>query len=343
MSPGFGEDDQRVCAENGIDVVVPVDEKGRYTDEIFDLGALTHNDDGSFESRRCILRAPTQADEADFIALHTDAKVMETMNDGPMSVDEAKADFAANMAHFAEHGYGQWVITHKESGKFMGRAGLTFVAQSAEVEAMPTLRCGLLADYWHGGYGSELCEASLRWGFTEGGFDLLAAGALANNPRAHEMLKRLGLNHLKDVQYKRIEGPYFQISKDEFLAKHPSLSLKSLNVIAQKQGACEGEPYNDDQLAKYGLANLRIINWLKMTCSLVKQDDYNHNYPHCWRTDEPLIYRAMPSWYVEVTKIRDRAVESIISVLNQPRVWPTYSVIKSAGKCVSNHSLFSNG
>ena len=34
-----------------------------------------------------------------------------------------------------------------------------------------------------------------------------------------------------------------------------------------------------------------------------------HNYPHCWRTDTPLIYRAMSSWYVKVTAIRDRMVE----------------------------------
>jgi len=87
------------------------------------------------------------------------------------------------------------------------------------------------------------------------------------------------------------------------------IKLAGLNVIAQTEGQCEGEPYTPEQLAKYGLANLRIINWLKMTGALVKQEDYNHNYPHCWRTDMPLIYRAMPSWYVEVTKIRDRAVE----------------------------------
>lgn len=89
----------------------------------------------------------------------------------------------------------------------------------------------------------------------------------------------------------------------------PPLTLKGLNVIAQAQGQCEGEPYTPEQLQKYGLANLRIINWLKLTDKLVKQEDYAHNYPHCWRTDMPLIYRAMPSWYVEVTKFRDRAVE----------------------------------
>jgi isoleucyl-tRNA synthetase len=155
MAPGFGEDDQRVCAENGIDLVVPVDEKGRYTDEIYDLPI------GS-----------------------------------------------------------------------------------------PSL------------------------GLTQG---------------SHAIDGDTGVKHQYD--------------------EYPLLSLKGLNVIAQTEGQCEGEPYTPEQLAKYGLVNLRIINWLKLTGHLVKQEDYNHNYPHCWRTDMPLIYRAMPSWYVEVTKIRDRAVE----------------------------------
>lgn len=95
----------------------------------------------------------------------------------------------------------------------------------------------------------------------------------------------------------------------------PNLSLRGLNVIADKNKSAD-EPYTDKQLEQTGLANLRIINWLKQTDKLVKQEDYAHNYPHCWRTDTPLIYRALPSWYVAVTKFRDRAVE-----LNQQINW----------------------
>ncbi len=89
----------------------------------------------------------------------------------------------------------------------------------------------------------------------------------------------------------------------------PDLKLKGLNVIAETQGQSADEPYKPEQTKKYGLANLRIINWLKNHGQLIKQEEIKHNYPHCWRTDQPLIYRAMPSWYVEVTKFRDRAVE----------------------------------
>ncbi len=78
----------------------------------------------------------------------------------------------------------------------------------------------------------------------------------------------------------------------------PDLSLKGLNVIAENAAQY-----------KFGEANERIIRWLKDHGQLIKQETIKHNYPHCWRTDTPLIYRAMPSWYVAVTKIKDRMGE----------------------------------
>jgi isoleucyl-tRNA synthetase len=56
-------------------------------------------------------------------------------------------------------------------------------------------------------------------------------------------------------------------------------------------------------------ANPAIIKDLKALGVVVRHETYEHNYPHCWRTDTPVIYRAIPSWYVEVTKFRDRMVE----------------------------------
>ena len=57
-------------------------------------------------------------------------------------------------------------------------------------------------------------------------------------------------------------------------------------------------------------ANAGIIKALRDTGHLVRHDSYTHNYPHCWRTDTPIIYKAMPSWYVKVTDIHDRLLET---------------------------------
>jgi isoleucyl-tRNA synthetase len=49
---------------------------------------------------------------------------------------------------------------------------------------------------------------------------------------------------------------------------------------------------------------------------LLRHETYDHPYPHCWRCGNPLIQRAVDSWFVEVTRFRDRMVE-----LNQEITW----------------------
>ncbi len=49
---------------------------------------------------------------------------------------------------------------------------------------------------------------------------------------------------------------------------------------------------------------------------LIRHETYDHPYPHCWRCRNPLIYRAVSSWFVHVTQFRDRMVE-----LNQQITW----------------------
>lgn len=56
-------------------------------------------------------------------------------------------------------------------------------------------------------------------------------------------------------------------------------------------------------------ANVKIIERLQSEGMLVRCENYKHNYPHSWRTDEPLIYKALNSWYVEVSSFKERMVE----------------------------------
>jgi isoleucyl-tRNA synthetase len=55
-------------------------------------------------------------------------------------------------------------------------------------------------------------------------------------------------------------------------------------------------------------ANRPIAKRLRDEGRVVRHDTIVHNYPHCWRTDTPLIYRAVPAWYLKVTDIRDRMI-----------------------------------
>jgi isoleucyl-tRNA synthetase len=79
-------------------------------------------------------------------------------------------------------------------------------------------------------------------------------------------------------------------------------------------------------------ANPMVIKELKERGVVVRHDSYQHAYPHCWRCAEPLVYRAISSWFVEVTKIKDRMVE-----LNQQITWvPEHIKDGSFGKWLAN-------
>ena len=52
------------------------------------------------------------------------------------------------------------------------------------------------------------------------------------------------------------------------------------------------------------------LNKLKEKNVTILINTYDHSYPHCWRCDTPLIYRAISAWYVAVEKIRDKMVEA---------------------------------
>ena len=57
-------------------------------------------------------------------------------------------------------------------------------------------------------------------------------------------------------------------------------------------------------------ADLEVIKYLKANDKLFKKQKIVHNYPHCWRCKSPLIYYSKPSFYLEVTKIKDTIIES---------------------------------
>ncbi len=57
-------------------------------------------------------------------------------------------------------------------------------------------------------------------------------------------------------------------------------------------------------------ADPEIIIWLKEQNKLYKKETIQHNYPHCWRCKTPLLYYAKPSWYIEMTRLKDQLIEN---------------------------------
>lgn len=57
-------------------------------------------------------------------------------------------------------------------------------------------------------------------------------------------------------------------------------------------------------------ADAVLMTLLKEMGQLVQKDNLDHSYPFCWRSDTPLIYKAVPSWFIRVEEFRDKIVEN---------------------------------
>ncbi|MFO8023147.1 MAG: isoleucine--tRNA ligase [Perlabentimonas sp.] len=62
-------------------------------------------------------------------------------------------------------------------------------------------------------------------------------------------------------------------------------------------------PENGDSL------DVNLCVWLKKNNRAFKIEKYTHNYPHCWRTDKPILYYPLDSWFVRTTALKDRMLE----------------------------------
>ncbi len=83
-------------------------------------------------------------------------------------------------------------------------------------------------------------------------------------------------------------------------------------VLDRNGSTYEGREVKDEALTG------ELIEDLRERGLLLRVQDYEHSYPHCWRSGNPLIYYAKPSWYIATAKLRDRLLEANETVAWHP-------------------------
>lgn len=105
-------------------------------------------------------------------------------------------------------------------------------------------------------------------------------------------------------------------------------NLPVLNPVGEDGKYLEG-PWKDTVVFD---ADKEIIKYLKEHDKLFKKEKMLHNYPHCWRCETPLLYYSKPSYYLEVTKIKDKIIEAN----NTVNWYPSYVGEKRFGNWLEN-------
>ena len=88
-----------------------------------------------------------------------------------------------------------------------------------------------------------------------------------------------------------------------------NLQGKFTNNVGQFSGKyVKNEYYNDGEAPERSI-DVEIAILLKEQNKAFKVEKYVHSYPHCWRTDTPILYYPLDSWFIKVTEVRDRMFE----------------------------------
>lgn len=74
--------------------------------------------------------------------------------------------------------------------------------------------------------------------------------------------------------------------------------------------------YDEAAASKADDLNINICIEMKQTGEAFRIEKHTHNYPHCWRTDKPVIYYPLDSWFIKTTAVKDRLIE-----LNETIKW----------------------
>ncbi len=91
--------------------------------------------------------------------------------------------------------------------------------------------------------------------------------------------------------------------KEEYLTdEEKELEFKKQKEILESKGKIK-------DLKEYLNVDKRIVLKLQEEGKLFKKETYEHSYPHCWRTDKPVLYYPLDSWFVKSTALKQRMIE----------------------------------
>ncbi len=86
------------------------------------------------------------------------------------------------------------------------------------------------------------------------------------------------------------------------------------------QGKYVKNAYDPEKTEKDETLDVEICMWLKQNDKVFRIEKHTHNYPHCWRTDKPVLYYPLDSWFIRTTAVRERLMQ-----LNEGIKWKPQS------------------
>lgn len=105
------------------------------------------------------------------------------------------------------------------------------------------------------------------------------------------------------------QGKFIPLVGEYLLAKMKEHGITAHKTFGVDDFFVKNYPKDDENAADYKNTDVIISIILKNENKAFKVEKYEHSYPHCWRTDMPILYYPMESWFIKTTAYKDRMVE----------------------------------
>ena len=103
--------------------------------------------------------------------------------------------------------------------------------------------------------------------------------------------------------------PMLILNKDGEAVPLVDLQGRFVDAMGDMAGKYVKNEYYDDGQAPERSVDVEIAIRLKEENKAFKVEKYVHSYPHCWRTNKPILYYPLDSWFIKVTEVKDRMFE----------------------------------
>jgi ribosomal-protein-alanine N-acetyltransferase len=161
-------------------------------------------------SERLMLRPWRDEDLDPLFAINGDP---ESMRYFAATMNRAESDaWAARLrAHFAEHGWGKWVVEEAATGDFVGVVGLMTIPWQADFTPAVEIGWRIGARFRRQGYAEEAARAALAYGFGTLGLASIVAFTVPGNTASWMLMEKLGMTAVGEFEHPRLpEGHHYR-------------------------------------------------------------------------------------------------------------------------------------
>ena len=171
------------------------------------------------ETERLLLRGWRDGDVEPYARLCADPEVMRFIGDGStLTLEQSAEQISRFLRHWEERGFGLWALEERESGAFVGFAGLVHQEEWTEGEHRTEVGWRLDRAFWGRGFATEAAKASVYHGLEHIGLERIISIIQPENGASRRVAEKAGLTLRGETRWRDTPVVWYAIDRGEWEA-----------------------------------------------------------------------------------------------------------------------------